>query len=96
MLGGHEEEWPFPEKSQVSVLPIATTDNAVIKGLTSGSQVVWVTFLGSGKLPHNYIECATPPHVHPTSRYVTAPDHPTLVLQVTNARVRRPGSSVQG
>jgi len=29
----------FPEKPQVSMLPIATTDHAVTKGLTSGSQV---------------------------------------------------------
>jgi len=41
-------------------------------------------------------ECATPPHVHPTSRQVIACDQfyqafPALVLQVTNAGVRRSG-----
>jgi len=91
----------FPEKPQVSALPIITTDNEVTKGLTSGSQVVWVTFLGSRKPPHSYTECATPPHVHPTPRYITAHDHPTVVHSSTSSDkcwggVRRPGSSVQG
>ena len=38
-------------------------------------------------------ECATPPHFHPTSRYIIAHDQcsPALVLQVTNAGVRWPG-----
>jgi len=41
-------------------------------------------------------ECATPPHIHPTSRYVIACDQfyqafPTLVLQATNVGVGRPG-----
>ena len=41
-------------------------------------------------------ECATPPHVQPMSRYITACDQfyqafPTLVLQAINAGVRRLG-----
>jgi len=41
-------------------------------------------------------ECATPPHIPLMSRYVTsceefARSHHTLVLQVTNTGVRRPG-----
>ena len=41
-------------------------------------------------------ECATPPHTHPTSRYVTACDKfyqafPAPVLQVTNTGTRRSG-----
>ena len=77
----------FLEKPQVRVLLITTTDHAATKGLTSGSQVVWVTFLGFRKLPYSYIQCATPLHVHPTSRYVTVHGqlYPTLVLQATNA-----------
>jgi len=42
-------------------------------------------------------ECVTPPHIHPTSRYMslhvislTRPS-PVLALQVTNAGVNRPG-----
>jgi len=40
-------------------------------------------------------ECATPPQVYPMTRYVIARDQfyqasPTLVLQATNAGVRRP------
>ena len=43
-----------------------------------------------------FLECATPPHVHQTSRYVIACHQftrPSLasVQQATNARVRRPG-----
>jgi len=43
-----------------------------------------------------FCECATPPHIHPTPRYIIACDQiyqafPVLVLQVTNAGVRRPG-----
>ena len=41
-------------------------------------------------------ECATPPHIHPIFRFVTACDQfyqacPTLILQVTNTWVKRPG-----
>ena len=42
------------------------------------------------------MECATPPHVHPTSMslYVTGfiRPFPAFVLQATNAGVRRPGN----
>ena len=75
----------------MSVLPIATTDQ---QGLSAGYQAVLATFLGSeSHFTAVRKECATPPHVHPTPRYVTAHDQfsPTLVLQVTNTGVRRPG-----
>ena len=65
--------------------------------------VVWVTFLGFRKLPHSYIECATPPHVHPTSRYVTVHGqfypHISTCTSSDQCWGRRPGyeaTSVQG
>ena len=46
-------------------------------------------------------ECATPPHVHPMSRYIAACDKlyqsfPVLVLQATDGGVGRPGRSTLG
>ena len=65
--------------------------------LSTQHQIVLAMFLGFRK-PFTAIqkECATPPHVQPMSRYITACDQfyqafPTLVLQAINAGVRRLG-----
>ena len=53
----------------------------------------WRPFSGSESCPRALQkESATPPHVHPTSKYVTAHVLPGLLLQATNAGVRSPGN----
>ena len=94
-IGWTVEEWHIPRnKQQVSE---HTADH------NHRPWSDWAVDIGQSFLqfrePHPtavQMEYATPPHVHPTSRYVTACDDsyqafPTLVLQVTNAGVRRSG-----
>ena len=82
----------FSDKSQVSALLIATTDHRAAERLTSGSlgDISWGSECQSTTVQ---MECATPPHVHTTSRYVTVSDRfsSALLLQATNTRAERPG-----
>ena len=86
----------FPDKPQVSALPITTTDHAVTERSTSGS--LGQCFSGSqrhlaGVQKELCYSSTCPPNVrvcHCTWLSFTRPS-PMLILQVTNTGVRRPG-----
>jgi len=82
----------FPEK-QVSAISYELQSQTT-QQLSGQHWVVLGTFPGFFTAVQK--QCATPPHTHPMSRYITAHDQlyqalPVLVLQATNAGVRRPG-----
>jgi len=61
------EERHIPRKK-----PITSTDHETTEHLTSGS--LGNIFEFRSHFTAIQKECATPPHVHPTSRYITAHD----------------------
>jgi len=59
----------------VSALSIANTDHRMTKCLSAQHQTVLVTFFGfRSHFKAVQKECATPPHVNPTSRYIIGYD----------------------
>ena len=88
---GHVEEWHIPGK-KASKWVCYRLQTWTIERLSARHQTVLVTFLGFISFTAAQKECATPPHVqvrHRTWLSFTRPS-PALVLQATNAGVRRP------
>ena len=86
-FGGCVEEWHIP-RITTSVLPIANTDHGMTEHLTSDSlgDISWVLFSCTERI------CLSSTHPPMSRMWLSFTRHfPALVLQLTNAGVKRPG-----